>query len=294
MDRYDPRDVGDRSDSWDRNFGSRGGTSERDRNDDRESREVFTRDLDLPRGPERRPVRERDRIYEINGVESRTLGAVGAFRIVSETDLYDVRNESQEARRALRYLEREGLIRTSALSSDDRAVVLTERGRDLLEANRYERHDRAHEPRQTFYACQCRCPKGRLRYVPLTQRLTAGLQAARHLRGPLVFCDGDGKPVSENIIGNHVDHSARMAKLKHRGVHVLRHTFCSHLAMRGAPARAIQELAGHADLRTTQRYMHLSPAALDAAIRLLEPRSVPVSFGDMMETATEPQTKSSR
>ena len=51
------------------------------------------------------------------------------------------------------------------------------------------------------------------------------------------------------------------------------HTFCSHLSMRGAPARAIQELAGHADLTMTQRYMHLSPAALDAAIRLLdEPR----------------------
>ena len=45
------------------------------------------------------------------------------------------------------------------------------------------------------------------------------------------------------------------------GVHILRHTFCSHLAMRGAPARAIQELAGHQDLGTTQRYMHLSPAS---------------------------------
>jgi hypothetical protein len=63
--------------------------------------------------------------------------------------------------------------------------------------------------------------------------------------------------------------SARRANVK-AGVHILRHTFCSHLAMRGAPARAIQELAGHQDLGTTQRYMHLSPAALDAAIRLLE------------------------
>ena len=52
--------------------------------------------------------------------------------------------------------------------------------------------------------------------------------------------------------------------------HRLRHTFCSHLAMRGAPARAIQELAGHADLSTTQRYMHLTPAALESTIRLLK------------------------
>ena len=39
--------------------------------------------------------------------------------------------------------------------------------------------------------------------------------------------------------------------------------------MRGTPARAIQELAGHQDL-TTQRYKHLSPAAVETAIRLLE------------------------
>jgi integrase len=38
----------------------------------------------------------------------------------------------------------------------------------------------------------------------------------------------------------------------------------------GAPAKAIQELPGHQDLSMTQRYMHLSPAALDAAIRLLD------------------------
>jgi site-specific recombinase XerC len=40
--------------------------------------------------------------------------------------------------------------------------------------------------------------------------------------------------------------------------------------MRSAPARAIQELAGHQDLTTTQRYMHVSPAAIESAIRLLD------------------------
>ena len=67
----------------------------------------------------------------------------------------------------------------------------------------------------------------------------------------------------------------------------MRHTFCSHLAMRGAPARAIQELAGHQDLGTTQRYMHLSPAAIEGAIRLLDQRGKPENFGDIMETGTE-------
>jgi site-specific recombinase XerD len=65
---------------------------------------------------------------------------------------------------------------------------------------------------------------------------------------------------------------------------MLRHTFCSHLAMRGAPARAIQELAGHQDLGTTQRYMHLTPAASASAIRLLD--------GDGLETALGSGAKS--
>jgi hypothetical protein len=39
-----------------------------------------------------------------------------------------------------------------------------------------------------------------------------------------------------------------------------------------APARAIQDLAGHQDLTATQRYMHLSPAAIEGAIRV--PRGI--------------------
>ena len=62
------------------------------------------------------------------------------------------------------------------------------------------------------------------------------------------------------------------------------------LAMRGAPAKAIQELAGHENLSTTQRYMHLSPAAKDAAISLLD-EAAPQISGGILETGSAPKEK---
>ena len=128
-------------------------------------------------------------------------------------------------------------------------------------------------------------PKGgRLRYVPLTARLADALRATRHLRGPRVLCSRDGSPLTQREVQGLVRRAARRANLRHVGVHVLRHTFCSHLSMRGAPVRAIQELAGHRELGTTQRYMHLSPAAIEGAIRLLDQRTPIANFGDGLET----------
>jgi integrase len=128
-------------------------------------------------------------------------------------------------------------------------------------------------------------PKGgRERYVPLTRRLATALSEHRHLRSKRVLCQDDAKPFTRQIVQTRTKRAARRARLAHEGVHVLRHTFCSHLAMRGAPVRAIQELAGHADLSMTQRYMHLSPAALDSAIRLLDQPSFVQNRGDILET----------
>jgi integrase len=110
---------------------------------------------------------------------------------------------------------------------------------------------------------------GRLRHVPMTERLAAALKAFRHLRGRRVLVQSSGEPLTMKIVQDRVASAARRAGVR-SGVHILRHTFCSHLAMGSAPARAIQELAGHQDLKTTQRYMHLSPAAIEGAIRLLD------------------------
>ena len=79
----------------------------------------------------------------------------------------------------------------------------------------------------------------------------------------------DGESMTMKTIQQAVQRAARRTGVR-AGIHILRHTFCSHLAMKGAPARAIQELAGHVDLATTQRYMHLQTGAVEAAISLLD------------------------
>jgi len=134
-------------------------------------------------------------------------------------------------------------------------------------------------------------PKGgRSRQLPMTQRLTAALKAGRHLRSDRVLCLADGSAMTRDRVIKAVRGAQRVAGID-QGVHILRHTFCSHLAMKGAPARAIQELAGHADLSTTQRYMHLSPAATEDAIRLLDGRGCGVGLaehlGDILDTREE-------
>ena len=115
-------------------------------------------------------------------------------------------------------------------------------------------------------------PKGgRPRYVGMTTRLAGALLAHRRRQRGRVLCLADGSSLTRQKVQYRVKRAARRANVR-EGVHILRHTFCSHLAMRGAPARAIQELAGHRELSMTQRYMHLSPAALESAIQLLERR----------------------
>ena len=127
-------------------------------------------------------------------------------------------------------------------------------------------------------------PKGgKLRRVPLTTRLEQALRKVRHLRTGRVLINRKGEPLTQKVVQATVARVARRAHVE-PGVHILRHTFCSHLAMRGAPARAIQELAGHKDLATTQRYMHLTPAAVEAAIRLLDGTGAGRQSGRMVES----------
>jgi site-specific recombinase XerD len=111
--------------------------------------------------------------------------------------------------------------------------------------------------------------------VDLCDRLQVAL-AAHRKRSRLASKDGrvlclpDGGPLTEKRVRCLVIRAEDLATLPHRGVHCLRHTFGAHLAMLGASPKAIQELMRHADLAMTQRYTHLSPAARESAVRLLD------------------------
>ena len=61
---------------------------------------------------------------------------------------------------------------------------------------------------------------------------------------------------------------AQLAELPadRRSPHVLRHTFCIHLAESGEAIEVIRELAGHAAIRTTTIYTDVSPERLQNAI----------------------------
>jgi len=116
------------------------------------------------------------------------------------------------------------------------------------------------------------------RFVPLTDRATEMLR----MRGP---CKGS-PPVFQNTKGEQftavsysfnriadklgfnegIDRRNRKERLT---FHSLRHTYASWLVMAGVDLYAVQKLLGHATIAMTERYSHLAPDSLQAAVEKL-------------------------
>lgn len=133
---------------------------------------------------------------------------------------------------------------------------------------------------------------GQPRIVDLPRKAVAVLKGHQHLRGPFVFSREDGSMLTrwecESKSKLRKDDSplmkvCRKAGLRRVGWHMLRHTYASHLVMRGASPMEVKELLGHASLEMTMRYAHLSPSARKAAVALLDeekPRQYSGNAGD--------------
>jgi integrase len=113
-------------------------------------------------------------------------------------------------------------------------------------------------------------PKGwDIRTIPLTERLVEALrEMPRGIRDDHVFLTDD-EPLTRRMVSRKFETIRKKAGLKDGTFHWLRHTFCTHLAARGRQPGEIQKLAGHADITTTMKYIHVMAGAVDDAIASL-------------------------
>jgi integrase/recombinase XerC len=118
---------------------------------------------------------------------------------------------------------------------------------------------------------------GKQRRVPLSEPATVALSAWLRVRheavpaeaGEIAFTNERGKPITPRDVRRILDRRASAPTHPH----ALRHTFATHLLDGGADLRAVQELLGHSDVSTTQRYTHVSRDRLKSSYDMAHPRA---------------------
>jgi len=195
--------------------------------------------------------------------------------------LSDAAVRAYRDRAVLRLLGDCGLRRSEAIDLQSADITERERGDGRLRiagAGGSERN-------ATRWWIHVRAGKrGKERWVPIPadvyEDLTAWFRARQQVysspHGPLLLAaptfNGDQqdgwRPLTVrqlyNIVSEHTEAAGATGKAARP--HALRHRYCTFLARRGVPIETIRELAGHADIRTTQLYVQISGDQLEHAI----------------------------
>jgi integrase/recombinase XerD len=131
--------------------------------------------------------------------------------------------------------------------------------------------------------CKCFGKGGKQRVVPLGRHALLALQAyLTQLRpqlvqaapeAPWVFVSRGGRALTREMLWILIKKYVKRAGLNPRvSPHTLRHSFATHLLAGGADLRTVQELLGHASIKTTQHYTHVDRDRLKAIHRKFHPR----------------------
>ena len=109
------------------------------------------------------------------------------------------------------------------------------------------------------------------RTIPLNSR---ALEAVQHLKEqavpgcPYVFATQTGKHLSYRNLLATMEKACAAARVEHRGLHALRHSFASNLYARGVEVKIISKLLGHASMEITyNRYIHFFEGEIDDTLR---------------------------
>ncbi|MCP3884392.1 MAG: tyrosine-type recombinase/integrase, partial [Propionibacteriaceae bacterium] len=93
---------------------------------------------------------------------------------------------------------------------------------------------------------------------------------------PTLFVTRDGVPIQRSLLALIVKRYMRKAGIKKPGsCHLLRHTAATLMMENGADLRSLQLFLGHACLKTTQLYTHVSIQRLQEVHRNTHPASIP-------------------
>ncbi|MDY6842493.1 MAG: site-specific tyrosine recombinase/integron integrase [Thermodesulfobacteriota bacterium] len=93
-------------------------------------------------------------------------------------------------------------------------------------------------------------------------------------RGDPLFVNRSGKRLTTRSVGRLIKKYGDLSRLPKRVTpHTLRHSYATHLLDAGADLRSIQELLGHRNLSTTQKYTHLTVEKLLEVYNRAHPKS---------------------
>lgn len=131
--------------------------------------------------------------------------------------------------------------------------------------------------------CKCMGKGSKQRVVPLGSKAKDALRDYLHDQRPLlaehapdapwVFLSRSGRPLTRVMLWMLVKKYVRRAGITGKvSPHTLRHSFATHLLEGGADLRTVQELLGHANIRTTQHYTHVDRKRLRAIHKRFHPR----------------------
>lgn len=104
---------------------------------------------------------------------------------------------------------------------------------------------------------------------PLPQR--AGFRASHCPSARWVFCNANGERIAS--IRRSFNTACHRAGLVDFHIHDLRHTCAAWLVSAGVALATVRDLLGHTSITMTERYAHLAPENIRAAVAVLESAS---------------------